>query len=299
MPANQSSEGSGPGGKSGNVRFTTGAGGLPMLEVETASSSARIYLHGAHVTHFQKRGEPPLLFLSRESRYVDAQPIRGGIPLILPWFGPREGAPAHGVVRTRSWTLQEITAEADGGIGLSFGVDCAASEGFGPFSAAYRVRVGDRLELELSVTNRSADHELTFEACLHTYFSVGDIAAISLAGLKGVTYLDKLANGAEKVETAAALKIASEVDRVYLDRGHCIEIHDPSLGRKILVEKQNSASTVVWNPWIAKSKAMPDFGDEEYVGMVCVESGNVGRDRITLPPGGSSKLLVRLATAPF
>ena len=30
---------------------------------------------------------------------------------------------------------------------------------------------------------------------------------------------------------------------------------------------------------------MPDFGDEEYHGMVCVEAGNVGENKLTLASG--------------
>ena len=66
------------------------------------------------------------------------------------------------------------------------------------------------------------------------------------------------------------------------------EIADAKWQRKIRVEKSGSTSTVVWNPWIAKARAMADFGDEEYHGMVCVEAGNVGENKVTLAPGKSS-----------
>jgi D-hexose-6-phosphate mutarotase len=64
------------------------------------------------------------------------------------------------------------------------------------------------------------------------------------------------------------------------------------------VEKQGSASTVVWNPWIAKSQQMPDFGNEEYKNMVCVESGNVAANEIKLPPGQTRTLTVKLSSEP-
>ena len=86
------------------------------------------------------------------------------------------------------------------------------------------------------------------------------------------------------------------MDRIYLNTSHPVEIHDASLRRIIRVEKEGSASTVLWNPWIAKAKAMSDFGDEEYRQMVCVESGNVAENRITLPSGQTVQLKVKLSS---
>jgi glucose-6-phosphate 1-epimerase len=77
-----------------------------------------------------------------------------------------------------------------------------------------------------------------------------------------------------------------------------VEIHDGKFRRTIRVEKRGSVSTVVWNPWVAKSRAMPDFGDEEFRQMVCVESGNVGQNKITLAPGKSAVLKVILSSQP-
>jgi glucose-6-phosphate 1-epimerase len=102
-----------------------------------------------------------------------------------------------------------------------------------------------------------------------------------------------------KLELAEAIRIRSEVDRVYLNATGPVEIHDGKWRRKILVEKTGSASTVVWNPWIAKAKAMADFGDEEYHGMVCVEAGNVGEGKISLAPGKAAVLHVRLSSQPL
>ncbi len=54
--------------------------------------------------------------------------------------------------------------------------------------------------------------------------------------------------------------------------------------------KQGSASAVVWNPWIDKARRMPDFGDDEYRGMICVETTNADRDRVSLPSRRSHRL---------
>ena len=281
----------------GRVTFLDGQGELPMLELTTAWSTAEIYLHGAQVTQFRKKDEPPLLFVSQCSRFTEGQPIRGGIPVIFPWFGPREGLGQHGFARIKPWDLREFTPAPDGSACVRFRLpDCPEASAFHAFTADYIVTVNQALTLQLIFTNQSKDAEFTFENCLHSYFEVGDVTAISINGLKGLRYLDKVAGFVEKTETSDALRIASEVDRVYLDATGTVEIFDPRLGRKIVVEKQESASTVVWNPWIAKARQMPDFGDEEYERMVCVESGNVASNSISLPPGGSSTLTVKLSS---
>jgi len=281
----------------GHVTFLDGQGELPMIEISTPWSTAEIYLHGAQVTRFKKNEEPPLLFLSQCSRFLEGQPIRGGVPVIFPWFGPREGLGQHGFARIKDWDLKAIVAAPDGSVSVRFRLpDYSEASAFPPFTAEYLVTVNQALTLQLITTNQSQDAEFTFENCLHTYFDVGDVTAIAISGLKGVSYLDKTASYLEKTETSNAIRIASEVDHTYQNTTGTVEILDPRLGRKIRVEKQNSASTVVWNPWIAKSRQMSDFGDEEYERMICVESGNVGCNSISLPPGGSSTLMVKLSS---
>ncbi len=282
----------------GHVRFTEGTGDLPMLRVTTEWSTLDLYLHGAHVTHFQKKGEPPLLFLSQVSQFADDKPIRGGVPVILPWFGPRDTLPMHGFARLQSWDLRKIVPARDGTISLHlrWGLQDGAA-GFPPFIADYVVTVRDTLKLELKVTNKSDKQDLAFEDCLHTYFHVGDINSVSVSGLKGVHYLDKVDGMKEKTEAGDVIKFASEVDRVYFNTTAAVEINDAALKRRIRVEKENSSSTVVWNPWTAKARNMPDFGDEEYLRMVCVESGNVGPNKLTLAPGKSASFSVKFSSA--
>ena len=279
------------------VSFLDGQGELPMIEIATAWSTAEVYLLGGQVTHFQKKNEPPLLFMSKCSRFSEGQPIRGGIPIVLPWFGPREGMPQHGFARTKNWEVKEITPSADGSVSVRLMLpDCPEASAFPPFTAEYVVTINQGLKLELVVRNASDAEELTFENCLHTYLEVGDINAVSVTGLKGSSYLDKVEDFAKKTEENESLRIGSEVDRIYLNTIAPIEVADPRLGRRIRLEKQSSLSTVVWNPWIAKAQQMPDFGNEEYERMLCVESGNVASNAIKLPPGESSTLSLKLTT---
>ncbi len=278
------------------VSILDGRGGLSVVSVKTPWSSAEVYLHGAHVTHFQKNGEPPLIFVSQCSRFAEGQPIRGGVPIIFPWFGACEGRKGqHGFARNADWKLNAATKDGQGRVKLEFQLpDCAEAAAFPKFTLKFFVTVSEILEMELQTANLSASENLEFEDCLHTYFTVGDIAVVSVHGLKGASYLDKTDNFAKKVENDDAIHFNSETDRPYLNTTATVEIRDANLGRRILVEKENSASTIVWNPWIAKAQQLSDFGDEEYKQMVCVESGNVAVNKLVLPPGKCSSLRVRL-----
>jgi len=280
------------------ISFRTGQGGLPMVRVETDSSTAEIYLHGAHVTHFQRHDEQPILFLSREAVFAPDKPIRGGVPVILPWFGSREGKPAHGFVRTLKWDLLEAGISGDDMVRLRFRLpatpDSPEAAEWPRFVAEFEVLVGYTLEMELKVTNVDATRDLPLEACLHTYFTVSDITKTEVTGLRGVKYLDALDAFKIKTEAEAAIKFAGEVDRVYFNSPETVEIVDHGLGRIITVDKTDSLSTVVWNPWIEKSKRLTDYGDDEYLRMVCVESGNVKQNQTLLKPGQAATLGVQI-----
>ena len=94
----------------GRVAFLEGNGEMPKIEVTSDHATAEIYLHGAQVTDFKLHDEPSILFTSKFSRYENIHPIRGGVPIIFPWFGPREGEPMHGFARLSNWNLHETTA---------------------------------------------------------------------------------------------------------------------------------------------------------------------------------------------
>ena len=89
------------------VRFDA-HGDLTKVLVTSKFSTAEIYLHGAHVTHFQKNGEPPLIFLSQKSFFTANKAIRGGVPICFPWFGARDGSVMHGFARLSEWELDTI-----------------------------------------------------------------------------------------------------------------------------------------------------------------------------------------------
>ena len=97
----------------GVLAFSQSEQGLLRANITTPSCTAEVYLQGAHITQWQPTGEDPVLFLSERSFFAPGKAIRGGIPIIFPWFGartaspddPRTDGPSHGFARISDWTL--------------------------------------------------------------------------------------------------------------------------------------------------------------------------------------------------
>lgn len=279
----------------GHVAFANGNSGLAKINIQTGLSTAEMYLQGAHIIEFQKKGEPPLLFMSRLSQFAPAKPIRGGVPICFPWFGPRAGDVAHGFARITDWNLTKTSASADGAVALNFRLPMTPDRaGWKSLRVEFNVTVSDRLTMELIAVNDSPDVAIEIENCLHTYFAVGDIGGVGIRGLKGARFLDKADKGIEKLETHEALPVVAETNRIYHDTPGPMEIVDTKFRRIICIEKSGSADTVVWNPWT--TQLMSDFDPVEHGRMVCVESGNVGRNKITLAPGAATVMKVVLSS---
>lgn len=280
------------------VSFETGGGGLTRIAITTELAEAHIYLHGAHVTHFRPRGGESLLFLSTNSQFRPGKAIRGGIPIVFPWFGSRAGdpaAPQHGFARTLPWDVRSVAKHADGTVSLSLTLPASdASRRFlsNRFELLYEVTVGPSLDLSLHVRNTSKS-ELQFEEAFHTYLNVSDIHNTTIEGLAGRNFIDKVDGMKRKVQPAGTLRINGETDRVYLDTLDTVTVADGS--RHIVVSKDSSGSTVVWNPWEAKGRAMSDLGGDQWRRMLCIETANVADNAIKLAPGAQHSVRASMA----
>jgi glucose-6-phosphate 1-epimerase len=273
------------------VRLADQPGTLPYLDVAVGAATGRVYFHGAHVTAWQpSHATDPVLWMSAHSYFQADKPIRGGVPICFPWFGPHatnRRAPAHGFARLADWTLEDARLDGDGAVVLTFTRshrDVGSLVWPHPFRIAHRIRIGATLTMSLDVENAGSE-AFVFEEALHSYFVVADVARVTVGGLHRTEYLDKMAGSARTRQDDELISFSRETDRVYLDTPATCVIHDPGLGRRISVAKSSSASTIVWNPWIEKARAMPDFGDDEWPGMVCVETGNVRPSSVQLAPG--------------
>jgi glucose-6-phosphate 1-epimerase len=275
----------------GILSFAPANGGLIAAQVTTPAADATIYMHGAHLAHWQPAGQRPVLFLSSRAEFAPGKAIRGGVPVIFPWFGPRHDGkpgPQHGFARTSEWELA-FAAMAGDELHLAFTLapgDLSRSLGFDHFRVGYRMILGHTLTLELTVAN-DADGPLVFEEALHTYYAVADARQVSIGGLGGTTYIDKMEGAKRKLQPEGALHLNGETDRAYLNTAATCTLDDPADGRRIVIEKNGSHSTVVWNPWRESTAKMADMEPDAWLRMACVETANVADNAVTLPPGAT------------
>ncbi|HYE36360.1 D-hexose-6-phosphate mutarotase [Methylocaldum sp.] len=284
-------------GIAGEVVFKEGPSGLGVVEISNGLAMASIALQGAHLMSWAPHREELVIWLSPKAKFGPGEAIRGGVPVCWPWFGPHRSEsafPAHGFARTVPWEVIEVQALEDGSTRLGFRlIQNDETHAQWPHSTplALYMTIGTALEMEL-VTHNLGLAPVTIGEALHTYFQVSDIRRIAIHGLKGCLYIDKTDDGRLK-QQSGPVTFDGETDRIYLESTADCLIDDPGLSRRIRIAKRGSRSTVVWNPWAERAEALGDFGENGYLGMVCVESANAADDVVTIAPGGTHRLWVR------
>ncbi len=288
-----------------HISFHEDEPGMVQMRVVAHASEATVYLQGAHLTRWTPHGGNPVLYLSPKSALAPSKPIRGGVPVLFPWFGPRWNAaefdaahgttsPMHGFARTAIWALDRVHLNPDGEIHVTLSLrpdDLAYSVGYDHFSAVMEFRFGGNLHQALSVTNHGTE-PMEFEEGLHTYYAVGDVTAARLLGLRGSTYLDKRDNMVRKVQRETEFAWTRDVDQVHVHTAEPLILVDPANRRRIHITKQGSNTTVIWNPWTVLTPTFPDLADDSWQHFVCVETVNAADDRMTLPPGATHGMAV-------
>jgi glucose-6-phosphate 1-epimerase len=270
------------------VKVVEGNGGLPKVRITTPATVAEMYLHGAHVTSWKPTGAKEVLFISSKSRWADGHAIRGGVPICFPWFRAKADdpkAPSHGFLRTKAWQIESIESDGDVVTVSMFTVSDEGTKRWWPtdFRLVHRAMFGSELSQELLLTNTGA-RSLRFEEALHTYLRIGHIEKARVRGLNAVHYLDNTDSNQERMQHGE-IAIDSETDRAYANTQHAIELEDHSLRRRVRVAKDNSLTTVIWNPWAQKAQALSDLGPDEWKEMICIETSNVCNFAVDLAPG--------------
>ena len=226
---------------------------------------------GAHLTSVDfDSGE--VLFLSSESKFGEGNAIRGGVPLIAPWFATLLGKePQHGWARTTEWEIME-------GDKISAGL---VRDGLELQLSLWRTELG--FEMNLGLTNKS-DKTESVQLAFHPYFRVADVEKITVTGADGNTILDRLTD--ETTTQDGPITFNGQYDRVVLGSPDML-INDGS--RTIEVIGRGHDATVVWNPGAEKGASFEDLGDGEWRNFVCIEPALLGEDLkgVEVEPGDS------------
>ena len=262
-------------------------GDICTFIVKNKFATAELAPYGAHVLSYTPAGKDDLLWVSAKSNFQDGAPIRGGIPVCWPWFGPA-AQPAHGKARLALWDFEDARAEADGSTTICLGLDM--TDEFDLIAKMY-INVGAALTVCLSTSNTGTEAYPLSEA-LHTYFAISEITKIAVLGLAKEDLPDPEFPGYKE---DGAIRFERETDLVCQPGNKILAIQDDGWNRMIRVERFGSKSAVVWNPWIEKAQRMPDFGDEEYHTMVCVEAANAKAGTIILDPGTTHTIGTRIS----
>ena len=190
-------------GQPGAVAFEASPLGGVVAILTAGGGTVSVALQGGQVLSWiPGPGEPDVLWCSPLSRLGSGKPVRGGIPLCWPWFGPHPDAaaslPAHGFVRAAPWQVIGVTVEGDaplnGRVSLSLRTALApAQHAVLGCEAGVEMCVTLDAGLEVAlITTNAGPADLILSEALHTYFGVGDIADVHISGLDGLTYRDQL-----------------------------------------------------------------------------------------------------------
>lgn len=274
----------------GQMEFVEGKGKLPVALITSRHAKAEVSLYGAHVLSFVPDGQKDVLWLSPQSMFESGKPIRGGIPVCFPWFGPHatdSQKPMHGFARLQTWNVVETFAFENGNVRIILSLkDNTETKALWPFDfyAKMIIEVGKKLDVTLCCTNTSTE-TIKVGGALHSYFSISNIANIDISGLKGCQYYAGFAKNISNPQDEETLKIVKEENRRYINHTDDCIIADPKWNRKMRVSKKGSKVTVVWNPYSETVKTMADIPVTGYQDFICVEAVNAYADIIDIEPG--------------
>ena len=264
------------------------APGYPVVTVNHSTCKAQVALHGAHVISWCPTGHEEVLYLSPDAVYREGKAIRGGIPICWPWFNAHPSdpdLPSHGLVRNQFWELESTDADDEG-------VVAKLRRTTEHWTVVATIRMASSLEVAIESTNLG-DDQLLASGALHSYFRVGDVRQITIKGLEDTDYLDTVGQHTNRHQTGV-IEIDREVDRYY-DSSAAVRLEDPLKERTILIDKENSPSTVVWNPWIEKAAALGDLPNEDYLAFACVEAAITNDRAVALSQGETHRFATRIS----
>jgi glucose-6-phosphate 1-epimerase len=281
----------------GSLYLDESENGFKKIVINNDYTEAEIYLHGANLTHFQPKGEAPVIFNAKESQMSASKTVHAGIPICWPWFGahPTDSSkPQHGFARDMLWQLKSATMLDTNAAEVVLSLkENDFSLALWPYAFELEITftIGNTLSVALKTSNTSS-MPFTFTQALHTYFAVGDIEKVEVSGLEKTPYIDYTDAKKEKSE-ASSLQIGRMINRVYLPTEAACTLNDLLLKRTIVVEKEGSRSTTVWNPWA--ENGIHDLPGDAFRNFICIETTNALDDARTLQPGESHLIVQKVS----
>lgn len=279
---------------------------LVMVDLENDHGQASLTTFGATLLSYRPRGAEDLLWVSETALYDGKKPVRGGVPVCWPWFGAYDPAAlgadpsdehkkGHGIARYALWDVASVQTVGDATqVVFVLRPDDEIRKAWPlDFVLSLRVTLGQALEMTLVGENLS-DHDWQVSEAFHTYFSVADAEGLVVRGLDSKPRVDKLADGARGVQ-AGEVRMSTPMEQLFLGEAAPLVIEDRGHGREILIERENSASTVLWNPGPEGVKGFADMPDDQYRKTVCVEVANALDDAYALKAGATHSMTMRLS----
>jgi D-hexose-6-phosphate mutarotase len=285
-------------GIAGQLSFRDDASGLVVAEFNNKFATASLCLQGAHLISWHPKSQhKPVVWVSRDAKMAAGKSIRGGAPVCWPWFGAHASEasfPGHGYARTVPWSVIESGTEPSGATRLTLRLQTSEktrAQWNHDCNLDLTVIIGDTLRMEMSTENIGKT-ELVIGEALHTYLQISDIGAVSVTGLDGCEYWDKVGDSNLRKQ-AGAITFSGETDRVYINTDAECVIEDDKLKRRIYIKKSGSHSTVVWTPWDEKANKMGDMGQPDgWREMVCIESVNAIDNVVKVAAGSKHTMIV-------
>ncbi len=268
-------------------------GGREAIALQAGDQRVLVALLGAQILSWQgPHGE--VLWWGSKVEYAAGKPVRGGIPLVFPWFGDHptdKQLPAHGFVRNLTWRVAH-TAPHEVTLACS---DDAKTLVMWPhaFALTLTVALGHTLRIALAIHNPGAAL-LRCEEALHTYFAVGDIHTAEVRGLEGIACTETAVAPEGAWDTTRPLRFRAETDRVFQGTPDRLELHTPALRRHVRLTTANANSAIVWNPWPAKTARLSGMAADDWQRFCCVETANVRQHALAIAPGQRHTLTLEL-----
>ena len=272
---------------------------LEAIQISNPFCEALISLHGAQVLKFHsKKHNKDLLWLSDLAKFETGKAIRGGIPLCFPWFGghPTDAnLPAHGFARNSLWQLKDITEDTAGHHVLLELTDTAATRQLWnyAFKLQMLIHCGEELKLEFKLLNLD-NQAFEFSFAWHSYFPVVTQNA-SVLGLQDTNYIDQLDENKVKTQTSQGIEFTAETDRIYPKTSGKFIIQQN--GENHIQIQSTAKSAVVWNPWIKKAERLADVANDVWQEFICVETGQIASEKVSLDAGETVQYQLSIATA--